>query len=89
MLNLNDIFVELSKKELCLKVTPSIAGQDTNFEELACEIIDPYGIIILHFDYQLDRYLHGGNILPYSELNPYNWYEKIYKIQDLLKHITK
>jgi hypothetical protein len=26
MLNLNDIFTELSEKELCLKVNPHIAG---------------------------------------------------------------
>ena len=89
MLNLNEIFAELSKKELCLKVTPTIGGQDIDFEELSCEIIEPYGETILHFDYQLDYNLHGGNILPYSELNPHNWYEKIYKIQDLLKHIIK
>jgi hypothetical protein len=87
MLNLNDIFIELSEKELCLKVNPHIAGQDTNFEELHCEILDPYGIRLLYFDYQLDHYLHGGNILPHSELNPYGWYEKISTIEDLLKHI--
>ncbi len=89
MLNLNDIFIGLSNKELCLKVTPYIAGQDTNYEELSCEVLEPYGETILHFDYQLDHYLHGGNILPYSELNPYRWYEKIYSIEDLLKHIQK
>ena len=69
MLNLNDIFVELSKKELCLKAQPAIEEKDTNYEELYCQILDGNGDILLYFDYQLDHKLHGGNILPYSLLN--------------------
>lgn len=89
MLNLNDIFIGLSKNNLCLKVTPNIAGQDTDFEELHCEVLDNHGKTLLYFDYNLDHKIHGGNILPYSELNLYNWYEKIYKIDELLKHIKR
>lgn len=87
MLNINDIIVELAERELCLKLTPSIAGQDTNFEEYYCKIVDSHGEILLSFDYHLDHYLHGGNIRMYTSSNPYGWFEKVYKIEDLLKHI--
>lgn len=88
-LNLNDIFVGLASKKLCLKVIPLIMGQDTDCEQLICEILNSEGETLLFFDYQLDHNLHGGNILPFSELNPYEYYEKIYNIEDLLEHITK
>lgn len=87
MINLNDIFVELSKKELCLKVCSNIEGQDTNYEELYCQILDGDGNILLYFDYQLDHKLHGGNILPYSLLNDTHWYQTINNIEELLTYI--
>lgn len=86
-MNINDIFIDLAREGLCFEAIPVIAGQDTNFEELQCRILDEWGNILLAFDYQLDHKLHGGNVAIFSSLNPHGWYEEITSIDQILKHL--
>lgn len=87
LLKIDDIVLGLASKRLALKMSTSICGQDTDFEELECVIVDTYGNELLYFTYHTDPYQHGGNINVVSTLNPYDWFEKYYKTEDLLKHI--